>query len=125
MEHFVEKLKEIEYTFQELESKLSDPDIVNDQEFIDQLKITELIFKQHLEKLKKLTNVKEIRVHGMLAAIDLVNTIEWKKFMNEGIYLVSQKNRIIIAPPLIISKSELEFAMKKIENVLQQNEGSL
>jgi protein subunit release factor A len=32
MEHFVEKLKDIESTFKEVEEKLSDPDVISDQE---------------------------------------------------------------------------------------------
>ncbi|MFA6212706.1 MAG: peptide chain release factor 1 [Candidatus Obscuribacterales bacterium] len=67
MEHFVEKLKEIEYTFQELESKLSDPDIVNDQENYQrlaklrhQLHSTVEVFHQWQDTEKEITEAQEI-----------------------------------------------------------------
>jgi peptide chain release factor 1 len=37
MEHFVEKLKDIESTFKEVEEKLSDPDVISDQETFKRL----------------------------------------------------------------------------------------
>ncbi|MBP9094672.1 peptide chain release factor 1 [bacterium] len=67
MEHFVEKLKEIEYTFQELESKLSDPDIVNDQENYQrlaklrhQLHGTVEVFHQWQDTEKEIAEAQEI-----------------------------------------------------------------
>ena len=82
------------------------------------LKNVELSFKAELEKIRKLPAVKEIRVKGMLAAIDLHKSIDPKKFFNQGLYLVVQTNRIILAPPLIIDDSLLKEAMTKISIIL-------
>ena len=56
----------------------------------------------------------------MLAAVELNQTIEWKKFYQKGLYLVAQTNRIILAPPLIISEADLKLAMKKIYDVIKE-----
>ena len=56
----------------------------------------------------------------MLAAVDLHKNIDGKKFFNKGLYLVAQTNRIILAPPLIISENDLKLAMSKIEQVLKE-----
>ncbi len=96
-------------------------DIVLEKEF--QLKLSERIneFKNYILNLKTIKNVKDVRQIGMLAAVDLHNTIDSKVFFKEGIYLVAQTNRIIIAPPLIINQETLNLAMNKISNVLINN----
>ena len=96
-------------------------EIVNDKIFINNLRQLEITFKLELEKLKILSVVKEIRVQGMLSAIDLHQTIDAKKFFNKGLYLVSQTNRIILAPPLIMTVSQLIEAMDRLTNVLQES----
>ncbi len=97
-------------------------EIVQNAEFQKNLKLVEKIFKSELEKLKNSILVKEIRVKGMLCAIDLTKTIDNKKFIENGLYLVSQTNRLILAPPLIITKSELEVGIQKIFEVLKGEE---
>ncbi|RPJ73716.1 MAG: aspartate aminotransferase family protein, partial [Alphaproteobacteria bacterium] len=49
-------------------------ELVNDKNFINNLRKIEAIFKNELDQLKNLDIVKDIRVHGMLAAIDLHQT---------------------------------------------------
>lgn len=97
-------------------------EIVHDSKFIDNLKHVEKIFLEELETLKSLKIVKEIRVKGMLCAVDLNKTVDGKKFMNAGLYLVAQTNRIILAPPLIISEALLKEGMKKVFNVLKDEQ---
>lgn len=96
-------------------------DIVEDNEFNQNLKNRISDFQLYLEELKTLSIVKEIRQIGMLCAVDLHHSVDGKKFLNEGVYLVSQTNRIIIAPPLIINHDDLKTAMKIIFNVLKNN----
>jgi taurine--2-oxoglutarate transaminase len=96
-------------------------EIVHDQKFKSHLKKLETLFSEELLKLKEISIVKEYRLHGMLCAIDLKKTIDAKKFMQEGLYLVSQTNRIILAPPLIIEEDQLKEAMNKIAKVLKEN----
>lgn len=96
-------------------------EIVHDQKFKSNLKKVEIVFKEELEKLKELSIVKEYRLHGMLCAVDLNKSVDAKKFMQAGLYLVAQTNRIILAPPLIISEELLREAMTKITQVLKEN----
>jgi len=97
-------------------------EIVQNPDFQKNLKSVEKVFLSELEKLKKSQLVKDIRVKGMLCAIDLNKTISNKNFFDKGLYLVSQTNRLILAPPLIITKSELENGMQKIFQVLKGEE---
>ena len=96
-------------------------EIVQDNDFLENLKRIETLFSDHLKSFTRLGIVKDYRLQGMLCAIDLNKTIDWKKFYQEGIYLVAQKERIILAPPLIITESELNLAMNKIKKVLDSN----
>lgn len=96
-------------------------DIVEDINFQNNLKERIEEFKTYIQDLKNISAVKEIRQIGMLAAVELDHTIDGKKFLNEGIYLVAQTNRIIIAPPLIISQEDLKKAMNIISNILKNN----
>lgn len=96
-------------------------EIVHDQKFKDNLKHVDNIFKVELEKLKTLSIVKETRVHGHLAAVDLHKSVDGKKFLKKGLYLVAQTNRIILAPPLIITEALLREGMNLIYQVLEEN----
>lgn len=96
-------------------------EIVHDKNFLDNLAQVEGVFIEELEKLKTLPVVKAIRVHGMLCAIDLHHSIDAKKFFQNGLYLVAQTNRVILAPPLIISESLLREGMNKLAQVLKES----
>lgn len=95
--------------------------IVNDQDFKSNLKISQELFENKLQEFKELKNIKAIRFKGMLAAIDLTNTISFQSFFEKGIYLVTQPNRIILAPPLIIKPEELQKAMNVIYSVIKDH----
>ena len=95
-------------------------DIVHDPNFLSNLSIVEKEFVSQLESLKKFSVVKDIRVKGMLAAVDINHPIEWKKFYKKGLYLVAHANRIILAPPLIMTKNECHEAMSLIADVLKE-----
>lgn len=95
--------------------------IIKDPEFQSLVKKGREQFKLRMEKLRTIPGVSTIRVIGHLAAIETNATISAKEFFNEGLYLVAQEKRIILAPPLIINEAELNLAMDKIENVLKRN----
>ena len=96
-------------------------EIVHDKDFQENLKHIENIFKEELMKLKIHSIVKEIRVHGLLSAIDFHRPVDGKKFFKNGLYLVAQANRIILAPPLIIREALLKEGMNKINEVLKES----
>lgn len=95
--------------------------IVRDEAFQKNLMRVQDVFAKELEQLKTLSLVKDIRVQGMLAAVDLEKSIDGKKFMEAGLYLVSQTKRLILAPPLIIDETLLKDAMARIANVIKEN----
>lgn len=94
---------------------------INDPHFQKTLKAGREIFKARMEKIRQIPGVTSIRVTGHLAAIDTNATINAKEFFNEGLYLVAQEKRLILAPPLIINEKELTLAMDKIEAVIKRN----
>ncbi len=98
--------------------------IVADKSFQNNLKVCIEIFHKRLQDFEKLPNVTTVRKIGMLSAIELSETIEWKIFFEAGVYLVSQNKRIILAPPLVINPSELNEAMDKIERVLKGSQNA-
>lgn len=97
-------------------------EIVEDANFQMNLSIIESKFLAELEKLKSLTIVKNIRAKGLLSAVDLNKTVSWKHFFDNGIYLVAQTNRLILAPPLIINEKTIEEGMHKIFDVLKESQ---
>lgn len=96
-------------------------DIVNESHFQIELKKRIDEFKFLLEKLKELKQVKGIRQIGLIAAVDLNQTIDWNHFYQGGIYLVAQTNRIILAPPLIIKSEELKLAMDRLNKIIGES----
>lgn len=96
-------------------------EIVKDKFFQKNLKLCEELFKQRLNEISNLKNVKEVRVKGMLAAVELSAPIPWSQFYQKGLYLVSQPTRIILAPPLIINETELSEAMNNVYAVIKEN----
>ncbi len=96
-------------------------EIVNNLDFKENLNQLELIFREELSKFKSHRSVLEVRSIGLLAAIDLDKTIDAKYFIKNGIYLISQNNRIILAPPLILNVEQLKLAMNKIFKTIEDN----
>ncbi len=94
--------------------------IVNDANFKKNLSSVEKTFHRKLSGFKSNNVVGDIRVHGMLAAIDIKKPIAWKKFFDKGLYLVAHANRLILAPPLIMQEHEMITAMDMIDEVLKE-----
>jgi len=93
--------------------------IVQDKDFLQNLNTCEKIFKAKLDDLKQVALVKEVRSIGMIAAIEINKSIDWNIFFDNGIYLVSQTNRLILAPPLIINPTTLEDGLDKIIKIIK------
>jgi ornithine--oxo-acid transaminase len=97
---------------------------------IDEEKLAERAKKQgqyFLEELRKIKSpwIKEIRGKGFLIGIELWS---WaggarkfaEKLMAEGILCKETHGQVIrIAPPLIIRKKEIDFALEKLKKVLE------
>ncbi|MBK26296.1 MAG: hypothetical protein CME70_20015 [Halobacteriovorax sp.] len=70
-------------------------------------------FKKDLEGLSQKT-----RVIGALAAIDLKDAPSWNTFWDEGISLIAQKDRIILAPHLNLPIDIWKESFNKLEKLL-------
>ncbi len=87
-------------------------DLLNAKGFIKTVEELEETFAKELKELEKLKSVKAIRVHGLLSAIDFHSTtLDWQKLFKAGIHVMASTNRIILAPPLAMSKEHLHEAM--------------
>lgn len=95
-------------------------EIVQDFEFQKHLQHICRVFKKEMEKLRELPEVETIRYKGMLGAVDLTVDIQWKTFFDKGIHLATQNKRIVLAPPLIITESELIEGMNRFKKALKE-----
>lgn len=95
-------------------------DICQDEKFQTHLEKICHVFKQQLDIIKKMPEVKAVRYKGMMAAVDLNVDIEWKKFYDHGIHLATQNKRIVIAPPLIIKEKDLIEGFRRFKNALKE-----
>lgn len=76
-------------------------------------------FSQKIKSLSAFNNIKQVRLKGLLAAIELENEIPLMSFLNEGLYLYQKKNRIVLAPALTMPKADWEEGFIKLKNCLQ------
>lgn len=97
-------------------------EIVQDFEFQKHLHHICKVFKNELKILQEMPEVETIRSKGMLAGIDLNVDIQWKTFFDKGIHLATQNKRIVLAPPLIITETELIEGMRRFKLALKELE---
>lgn len=95
-------------------------EIVQDFDFQKHLQHISSVFKRELKLLKEMPEVDVIRSKGMLAAVDLNVDIQWKTFFDKGIHLATQNKRIVLAPPLIITETELVEGMRRFKLALKE-----
>ena len=91
-----------------------------------------ILLNKELNKLKeKYYNIGDIRCRGLFACIEFVKDRDTKEPYNEinniipilvdkGFWTLSRKNIVMIAPPLIITETELLDALKILDNVLEE-----
>jgi ornithine--oxo-acid transaminase len=79
------------------------------------------------EKLKEMNHsfIREVRGKGLWIGVELDSNISAKKIclslMKEGILAKETHETIIrFAPPLLIKKEEIDWAIKKINKVFQE-----
>ena len=66
------------------------------------------------QRTKQPFNTKEDKVSGKPLLVDKIST----ELMKRGVYLQSWVSHFIIAPPLIITKDEIDFAVEKLDECL-------
>lgn len=98
---------------------------------VDIINSEELIKKSHengkylIEKLKKITKIKEVRGKGLLIAIDFdFPASQVSKILREESHILvgsaSNPNTMRLLPPLTISKSEIDYFLDSLNNALEK-----
>src|SRR5690606_12243027 len=90
-------------------------------EVIDEEKLVERSLKlgsYFLDQLRKMNHaiIKEVRGRGLFIGIELKSAARWycEKLKQEGLLCKeTHENVIRLAPPLVIKKDELDFALEK------------
>jgi ornithine--oxo-acid transaminase len=98
-------------------------DVIMEEELIERSEKLGAYFLKQLRRLN-LPKIKEVRGKGLLLAIELTDSAGkarqyTERFAEEGL-LAKETHQTIIrfAPPLIIKKKEIDWAMKRIKKVL-------
>lgn len=78
-------------------------------------------FAAGLDKLRKLTSIKEIRSIGTIAAIDLNDGHKktWDDFIKAGVHLAVKDQTVVLAPPMNMTISDCDLMIRRIESVLR------
>lgn len=75
-------------------------------------------FHSELEDFKQHPAVTAIRYKGMLGAIELKDDIKWQQLFNSGISLATQNKKLVLAPPLVMTKSILKEGMNRLKTAI-------
>lgn len=92
---------------------------MDSSEFWENIKVREEILASFQTRLKKYSHVKETRRIGCLMAIELESPISWAQAMNYGLYLISTKGRLIIAPALTMSIDEYTEGLHRLDKLIK------
>lgn len=94
-------------------------DLFDSSAFLDNVRELETIFQQQLVKLKQSRpNVKEVRIKGLLAAIEFdSDSPTWEQGIQEGLHFYSKHNMNVLAPPLISTPQRLTQALDEYLNL--------
>src|SRR6056300_1370377 len=101
-------------------------DLLFEDNLIENSKVMGSYLKAQLSEMKY-SFIKEIRGKGLWIGVELDSTISAKKIclslMKEGILAKETHQSVIrFAPPLVIKKDEIDWALKKIDKVFQKYE---
>lgn len=93
-------------------------DIMHDNEFINSLHKLSEVFKKKMETFQNLNDVVEVRVKGLLGAIEFKAPVDSKKLFKANFYVQTNKNNLVIAPPYIMSEQLLADSLEQIKGLL-------
>ena len=101
-------------------------DLLFEDNLIENSKVMGSYLKAQFSEMKY-SFIKEIRGKGLWIGVELDSTISAKKIclslMKEGILAKETHQSVIrFAPPLVIKKDEIDWALKKIDKVFQKYE---
>jgi len=95
-------------------------DLLEDRETLQLIASNTKKFNSLMSKLGNQTFVKNLRVAGMLAALDLEHQApESSAFIEAGVHVYRKDKMIILAPPLTVDENTLQRIVEKTESVLE------
>lgn len=96
-------------------------DQLTDPVFLRHICALEHVFTQQLEQIRALSPVTEIRQKGLFAAIETEGTsLDWKRFIQQGLHLFLKNSMIILAPPFVMSEEALEDALQRVKRLITE-----
>ncbi|PIK15823.1 aminotransferase class III-fold pyridoxal phosphate-dependent enzyme [Halobacteriovorax sp. JY17] len=95
-------------------------DAIETESFKREFNLLENELIKSKEKLEKLSNVQEVRQVGLLMAIDLKEKPNFLEFTEKEILVAMVGNRLVLAPPFIISPSKLKTLLGRIYTILKE-----
>ncbi len=96
-------------------------DLIETDAFKTQFKDNLKVLKNFCSQIESMQNVREIRLHGMLAAIDVSFQPSQEEIFKKGLYLLTGPQRIMLAPALNMSTNLLNAGLSKVEKYLSEN----
>jgi taurine---2-oxoglutarate transaminase len=98
-------------------------DFFDESNFSDNLGKLEKVFSENIHSLKSIHKIKDIRIAGMLAAIefDSQDIVKHKTiFLHNGLHVFLTKNMIILAPALTYDKDSLVDALQRLRKSIEE-----
>ena len=94
-------------------------DVLENPDFQSNKRELEKTLADSMAKIGELSFVKEVRLRGLMAAIDLDRPAPgWKEGFEHGLHLYGKDNMNIIAPPYISTTERLSTALDDYTNLL-------
>lgn len=95
-------------------------DVLTDEEFLRSVKELESAFQTEMRALAEDPAVKAMRCHGLLGAADFSRPGEfrWQDFAEAGVHLLCNDTRLVLCPPMVMTRQELETGFAAIRKVV-------
>ena len=92
---------------------------LNDQEFRTEMRELEQCFSDQLERFRKRSDVREVRIQGLMATVFFdVPAPSWQAGFDAGLHIFSKENFSILAPPYVSRPNRLKQAIERFESLL-------
>lgn len=95
-------------------------DLIESDDFQKQFNQNLKAFSDFCSRIEKKKNVKELRIQGLLAAIEVDFTPIASEFFDKGVYLLTGPDRIMLSPALNMNTTLLEKGLKVVEDYLTE-----
>jgi taurine---2-oxoglutarate transaminase len=95
-------------------------DLLEDREFQQNFKSLCEVFAHFFERIKTLASVREVRVIGLLGAIDLHRPVSLDRAHELGIHFIAFPERLVLAPAFTYTPEQLEEHLQALSVLLEE-----